>query len=221
MVGVVAALAGCHVVTTTVAAFDVDGTLTSRDCVLPFLHRIAGTAGLLAGLGRLAPELIPALMRRDRDRLKALGTAAVFTGRSIDVVDSAGRQFAEHVASSWLRDEIVAVLDEHRRHGAHVVLVSASYESYLIPLATHLGGAHVIGTRLAVGSDGRCTGALDGGNCRGVEKVLRLERWLDERFGGRADVTLWAYGDSAGDEPLLAEADHPVWVGRTRRLRTP
>jgi phosphoserine phosphatase len=25
---------------------------------------------------------------------------------------------------------------------------------------------------------------------------------------------LWAYGDSAGDEALLARADHPTWVGR-------
>jgi len=32
----------------------------------------------------------------------------------------------------------------------------------------------------------------------------------------RADAPfeLWAYGDSAGDEELLALADHPTWVGR-------
>ena len=202
-----------------IAAFDVDGTLTTRDCVVPFLRRVAGTVGLVAGLGRRAPELIPALARRDRDGLKSLATAAVFTGRSIDDVDAAGRQFAERVASSWLRDDVATTLEEHRRNGAHVALVSASYEAYLIPLAARLGGADVIGTRLAVDSDGRCTGALDGGNCRGAAKVVRLHRWLDERFGGRANVTLWAYGDSPGDEPMLADADHPVWVGRTRRLR--
>ena len=93
-------------------------------------------------------------------------------------------------------------------------LVSASYTCYLDPLAEHLGGAHVIGSRLVVGDDGRCTGALDGGNCRGAAKVVRLHRWLDDRFGGRGNVTLWAYGDSPGDEPMLADADHAVWVGR-------
>jgi phosphatidylglycerophosphatase C len=204
-----------------IAAFDVDGTLTTRDCVVPFLHRVAGTRGLLAGLGRRALELIPALARRDRDGLKSLATAAVFTGRSIDAVDAAGRQFAEHVSSSWLRDEVVAKLDEHRRSGARVVLVSASYETYLVPLAARLGGADVIGTRLAVAGDGRCTGALDGGNCRGAAKVARLHRWLDEGFGGRANVTLWAYGDSPGDEPMLADADHPVWVAGKRSMKAP
>ncbi len=204
-----------------VAAFDVDGTLTTRDCVVPFLRRVAGTGGLLAGLGRRAPELVPALLRRDRDGLKALATAAVFTGRSIDDVGAAGRQFAEHVASSWLREEVVGTLDEHCRRGDHVVLVSASYETYLVPLAAHFGGADVIGTRLAVDGEGTCTGALDGGNCRGAAKVVRLHRWLDERFGGRANVTLWAYGDSPGDRPMLADADHPMWVARTRGMRAP
>jgi phosphatidylglycerophosphatase C len=208
-------------VPTTIAAFDVDGTLTTRDCVVPFLRRVAGTGGLLVGLGRRAPELVPALARRDRDSLKSLATSAVFTGRSIDDVDAAGRQFAEHVASSWLRDEMVETLEDHRRNGDHVVLVSASYETYLVPLAALLGGADIIGTRLAVDGDGRCTGALDGGNCRGATKVVRLRRWLEERFGGRANVTLWAYGDSPGDRPMLDDADHPVWVARTRGVRAP
>jgi phosphatidylglycerophosphatase C len=205
----------------TVAAFDVDGTLTRRDCVVPFLRRVAGTGRLVAGLGRRAPQLVPALVRRDRDAAKSLATAAVFTGRAIDEIDDVGRQFAEHVASSWLRDEVVASLDEHRRNGDSVVLVSASYAAYLVPLAARLGGADVIGTQLAVDAAGRCTGALDGGNCRGAAKVVRLHRWLDERFGGRANVTLWAYGDSPGDEPMLADADHPVWVARKHGVSAP
>jgi phosphatidylglycerophosphatase C len=205
----------------TVAAFDVDGTLTRRDCVVPFLRRVAGTGGLVAGLGRRARQLVPVLVGRDRDGLKALATAAVFTGRPITEVEAAGRQFAEHVVSSWLRNEVVASLDEHRRDGDDVVLVSASYAVYLVPLAARLGGADVIGTQLAVDGAGRCTGALDGGNCRGAAKVVRLHRWLDERFGGRANVTLWAYGDSPGDEPMLADADHPVWVARKHRVSVP
>jgi phosphatidylglycerophosphatase C len=196
----------------TVAAFDVDGTLTTRDCVVPFLRRVAGTAGLLAGLGRRGVEVIPALVRRDRDHLKELATSVVFTGRSISDVEAVGARFAADVASSWMRGDVIDRFGEHRRHGDHVVLVSASYTVYLVPLAAHLGGAEVIGTRLAIDGDGTCTGALDGGNCRGAAKVVRLHRWLDQRFGGRANVTLWAYGDSPGDEPLLADADHPVWV---------
>lgn len=197
-----------------VAAFDVDGTLTTRDCVVPFLRRVAGTRTLVAGLAGRSPQVVPAAVHRDRDRLKELTTSVVFAGRRVEEVDDAGRRFATHVASSWLRRETVATLHRHQHDGDHVVLVSASYEAYLVPLAERLGGVDVIGTRLAVGSDGRCTGQLDGGNCRGAAKVVRLHRWLDERFGGRRNVTLWAYGDSAGDEAMLADADHAVWMGR-------
>ena len=90
--------------------------------------------------------------------------------------------------------------------------MSASYAVYVRPLVARLGVAEAIGSELAVDEAGRCTGALDGGNCRGAAKVVRLHRMLGQRFGGRANVTLWAYGDSRGDEAMLADADHPIWV---------
>ena len=44
---------------------------------------------------------------------------------------------------------------------------------------------------------------------RGPEKVRRLQAWLAD-----APVELWAYGDSAGDDELLAIADHPTRITR-------
>jgi phosphatidylglycerophosphatase C len=197
-----------------VAAFDVDGTLTTRDCVVPFLRRVAGGRRLVAALAGQLHRSLPALARRDRDRLKELATAAVFTGRPLAEVEAAAAGFAAEVASSWLRPDVVGMLDRHRFAGDAVVLVSASYGVYLRPLGADLGVDGVLGTELEVGADGTCTGRLDGGNCRGAVKVTRLHRWLDAGRGGRGAVTLWAYGDSRGDEELLADADHPCWVGR-------
>ena len=34
-----------------VAAFDVDGTVTVRDCVVPFLRQVGGTVPMAAGSG--------------------------------------------------------------------------------------------------------------------------------------------------------------------------
>ena len=77
----------------------------------------------------------------------------------------------------------------------------------------------MLATELEVDADGRCTGALVDGNCRGPEKVARLHAWLDEHHGGRDAVELWAYGDSPGDLELLADADHAVWARRRRLPR--
>ena len=195
-----------------VAAFDVDGTLTRRDCVVPFLLRL-GAARLVFGLARRAPSVIAAVARRDRQRLKEIGTSVAVRGRSVAAVEQVAIAFAAEI-ENWLREDTVARLDWHRQQGHTVVLVSASYELYLDLLGRTLGVDAVLATRLA--SDGATfTGALVGENCRGPEKLRRLEEWLATRDGvegGRHGVELWAYGDSVGDRELLGAADHPVWA---------
>lgn len=198
-----------------VAAFDVDGTLTTRDCVVPFLRRVAGVGPVVRGLARRPGRLGAAVARRRRDDLKALATRAAFSGRDVAAVERLAEEFAADVAAHHLRDDTTARLRWHRDQGHRIVLVSASYEVYLRPLGDRLGVDGVLGTRLEV-RDGRYTGALDGPNCRGAEKVRRLHAWLDEgpvaERPARRAVQVWAYGDSAGDDELLADADHPVRV---------
>ena len=198
----------------TVAAFDVDGTLTTRDCVVPFLRRIAGTTRLIGRLVVRLDRLVVALARRDRDRLKSLAARAAFRGRPDAVVRAAGTEFARYVHARWLRREVVDRLDGHRRAGDSVVLVSASFDVYLHPFADLLGADGVVATRL-VSRDGVLTGLLDGPNCRGPEKVRRLHEWLGTHHGGRDAVHLVAYGDSPGDRELLADADEAHWVAGT------
>jgi phosphatidylglycerophosphatase C len=95
-----------------------------------------------------------------------------------------------------------------------VILASASLEAYLRPLGGLLDVDDVVCTTLEQGPNGRLTGRLVGGNCRGVEKARRVRAWLES--SGRADAELWAYGDSPGDRPLLETADHAVWVADAR-----
>jgi phosphatidylglycerophosphatase C len=195
-----------------VVAFDVDGTLTRHDCVVPFMRRVAGTSRVALGLLARCGPVVAALARRDRDRVKELASHAAFTGRPATDVDQAGKDFAADIERGGLRPDTAARLSWHRAAGHVTVLVSASYGAYLRPLAAALGVDGVVATELEVAADGRCTGMLLGGNCRGPEKVRRLHDWLTTHYGGRAGVVLWAYGDSAGDRQLLADADHPVWA---------
>lgn len=199
-----------------VAAFDVDGTLTRSDCVVPFLRQIAGTRTLSTRLLRDPVGVARAAARRDRDGLKVAATAAAFRGVPAADLQEPARTFAERVYRQNLRPEMLARLRAHRDAGDTVVLVSASFEVYLLPLAELVGAHHVLSTRLEVDGAGRCTGRLDGANCRGPEKVRRLHEWLAAEHGGRSAVHVTAYGDSAGDRELLADADAAHWVGRRK-----
>jgi len=197
-----------------IAAFDVDGTLTSSDAMVPFLERLAGRGRLIAGILRQPLRVADAAMRRDRDRFKAVAVRAAYAGRTCAAVESCGRDHAVVIETTMLRDDTLARLRWHQAQGHHVVLVSASLGAYLHPLATSLGIDGVLCTEAVVGVDDRYTGALIGVNCRGPEKARRLHEWM--AANGLGQATLWAYGDSTGDRELLLAAHHRENVkGRT------
>jgi phosphatidylglycerophosphatase C len=200
------------VATVTVAAFDFDNTLSDRDNVLPFLLEVGGRAAVVSALSRSLPDLA----LRHRDAVKARLSQAVFAGRPEADVRAAATTFAADVVANHLRDDVVARAEWHGEQGHRRVIVSASFECYLTPIAAALGFDAALATGLAVDDTGRLTGALDGPNVRRAEKVRRLEEWLAE-----PDGTLWVYGDSAGDRELLARADHAVRVAGDPITREP
>ena len=192
-----------------IAAFDVDGTLTTRDCVRPFLERAAGRRRLVTALLRRPLATVAAAARRDRDRFKEIIVGGALRGKLIADVEAIGEQFAQYVLVNWLRPDTLRRLRWHQQAGHRTVIVSASLAAYLRPLALRLGIDDVLCTDSTRSGD-RYGDRLDGPNCRADEKRRRLEQWLDERHWVHAEV--WAYGDSAGDRELLARADHAVWV---------
>lgn len=195
---------------TTVAAFDVDGTLTTRDCVVPFLELLVGRARLAAAVVGRPVASAAALVRRDRDRFKAIAVRAAYANRDADSVRALGVSFAERVHAQLLRADTPKRLEWHRQQGHRVVLVSASLGSYLHPLGAMLGVDAVLCTEVVLGEGGRYTGELVGANCRGPEKMRRLSDWLAQM--NIENVDLWAYGDSKGDRELLAAAHHSFLV---------
>lgn len=193
-----------------VAAFDVDGTLTTRDCVVPFLELLVGRGRLIAGIAAHPLAMANGVVRRDRDRIKAVAIRAAFTGRLESDVVPLGETFAETVHATWMRPDTVARLAWHREQGHRVVIVSASLSVYLGALGAALGADAVLCTEPVVATDGRYTGEMAGGNCRGPEKLKRLRTWMNEQDMAGAD--LWAYGDSNGDREMLGAAQHPFLV---------
>ncbi len=196
----------------SVAAFDVDNTLTVRDCVVPFMRSVAGVGRLARVVFSDIGQTIRSIRKRDRDSLKIKFVEGVFAGRDAREVEALGIQFASKVAHGWLRGDVAARMRWHQDQDHVVVLVSASLGAYLHPLGDLLEVDAVLCTELEEVS-GVLTGKLIGQNCRGPEKAARIQKWCMDS-GITSDDLVYAYGDSSGDVQLLELFSHPTWVNK-------
>jgi phosphatidylglycerophosphatase C len=183
-------------------AFDFDGTLTSQDSFTTFLRWHAGRRGYASRLLSLAPAAARFLFDRDRGRLKAAAAKRFLAGMTRTELEAAAQAFATEQGRALLRPDALRAWRRWQADGARLVIVTATPEIVVAPIARGLGADLLIGTRLAFDATGRVTGAFEGENCRGPEKVRRLQ----QAFGD--DVRLEAaYGDTDGDREMLALAE--------------
>jgi phosphatidylglycerophosphatase C len=203
-------------VTNVVAAFDFDGTLTRRDTLMPFLARGLGWPRFLLALLRCSPWLAAYALRLLRnDVAKARLLRATLSGLSTAQADDWTARWLAQDFPGQLRPWALARLVEHQQAGHCCVLVSASLDIYLARVARELGFDGLVCTEMEVQGE-RLTGRLRTPNCHGEQKVLRLQSWLSQRFDAAAvsALTLHAYGDTAGDKPMLRLARHAWYRGK-------
>ena len=196
-----------------VAAFDFDGTLTRRDTLLPFLLLSLGWPRLVWVMARCSPWLLGFALRLVPNHVaKRRLLHLAFAGRSVLEVDGWATHWLATLASQ-LRPDALAQLAGHQRAGHRCVMVSASPDVYLQRAAQHLGFDALICTEMAV-DHGVLTGQLRTPNCHGEEKVVRLTQWLAAQELPRNRITLHAYGDTVGDQPMLRLADRAWYRGK-------
>ena len=182
-----------------VFAFDFDGTLTTRDTLIAFIHYACGTPRFLLGFLLHAPLLVLMKLRLySNGKAKQRLFTWFFRGMPLETFDALCQSFAR-THRHLLRPETVRLLQQALSEGAEVLVVSASIDNWVQPFFPTVT---VLGTQIEV-IDGRLTGHFLTPNCYGQEKVRRILALHPERSAYR----LTAYGDSRGDRELLAFAD--------------
>lgn len=137
--------------------------------------------------------------------------SAAFRGMSHEEFRSAGESFARKV-EGITRSETVAALGNALREHRTVAIVSASCGDWIRPWAEGHGVRHVLATEVEVDGSGRLTGRFTTPNCRGEEKVTRILAAFPELRDRKEQCDITAYGDSGGDDAMLAFATNPVRV---------
>ena len=188
------------------ALFDFDGTLTRSDSLFGFVRSARGPARLALGTLWMSPALLAhGVGLLDGGRAKERFLAHFFRGWSREALQRAGREFASGALARDIRPRGLERLRWHLDQGHRVALVTASPQEWIHPWAEQHQGLEVIATELAYDGDGNFTGVFAGANCKGREKVRRIQA----AYAAEDYDLLHCYGDSASDRPMLGLADGP------------
>jgi HAD superfamily hydrolase (TIGR01490 family) len=198
------------------AFFDMDRTLlrcNSGTLYIKFLRRRReiSLSRTVRALGWMAQYKLSVL---DMEAVTAKLVSEMAGEREVDTVEKCLLFFAQHVQPQ-VAPRARQTIEEHRRAG-HVVAILSSSTPYITePLARHLGIDHVLCTRASV-RDGRFDGTHVKPACYGRGKV----HWA-ESFAREQEVDLersFFYTDSFSDLPMLERVGERRVINPDARL---
>jgi HAD superfamily hydrolase (TIGR01490 family) len=199
------------------AFIDVDGTLLAETTTYLFA-RILRRRGLIKRsfiLRALYHGLQHRLGRLDYGRLVAFGLNSIARIPVDDLRRIALDNFNEYVKPR-LYEGVVEHLNELRRKGTAIVLVSSSPAIVLEPLSEYLGCTDTITTPVRI-ERGRLVGIAEGPPCYGEGKLYWARRWAESRQIAMDEAV--AYADNWSDRALLGQVGRAVVVHPHRKLK--
>jgi phosphatidylglycerophosphatase C len=184
--------------TKTVAFFDFDGTITTKDTLLDFAKYVHGKKVFYLGMLRIAPVLIAyKLGFYPNYKAKESFLTHFFGGMSCELFAKCSQAYSLNAIDKIVDAKMIEQLEWHKARGDRIVIVSASAKCWLLPWCER-ESLELLCTELEC-VDSVMTGKLSTPNCYGVEKVNRIKRHLDLNEYDN----IFAYGDSNGDKQML------------------
>ena len=203
----------------TAAFFDLDKTVIAKSSTLAF-SRPFFNQGLLNRRAVLKSSyaqflfLMPGADHDQMDRMRSYVTS-MCAGWDVEQIKSIVNETLHDIVDPLVFAEARELIADHRLCGRDVVVVSASGEEIVAPIARALGATHAMATRMVV-EDGRYTGEIEfycfgEGKAAAIRELAALEGYPLEHC--------YAYSDSVTDLPMLEEVGHPCAVNPDRALR--
>lgn len=193
--------------------FDLDGTLIPMDSDHAFGDFLVERGWADAGEFRrrndgfyadyVAGEL-------DIDAYVAFATSA-WRQRPTAELQQIQADFMDAVVTPMLGAEALALVEQHRRAGDRLAVITATNDFVTRPIAAAFGIEVLIATELERDASGRVTGRIAGQPCLREGKIVRLHAWLHGQGASLDDFERCTfYSDSTNDLPLLEHVSHPV-----------
>ena len=193
------------------AFFDVDGTLVRTNIVHAFAFYAMNQGSIVGSAWKTAKTLasIPLFMATDRVNRKVFNELfySYYEGQSEDLL--------EEVLKPAIYEGAPRLIEESRRAGCRIVLVTGALDFTVRHLADHLGADDLIANRMRF-VQGVATGRVVPPIIEGAHKALAIRDYCVKE--GLALEKSFAYSDSFSDYPMLAVVGHPAAVNPDARL---
>ncbi|MBK9443481.1 MAG: HAD family hydrolase [Comamonadaceae bacterium] len=134
--------------------------------------------------------------------------------------EAAHVHFMRAVVQNVIMPQALALVRQHQDAGDRVVIVTATNEFVVRPIAQAFGVAELIAINLARDpATGWFNGEILGTPSFREGKVTRVQEWLDQQQLDWNGFESTFYSDSINDLPLLERVSHPVATNPDDRLR--
>lgn len=201
------------------AIFDFDGTLIEKD-TLPFLlaqwkaqskSRVKYYQIFSASVITYLKYKLGARSKEARERMKKKAVCifnSIFIGMTeaevVEYLDKSSLEMIKHLDQSIVRE-----IEKAKQDGFHTILLSGSYNQFLVRIAEYLEIDTVIGTPIQF-KDGYYDSDHAPAMISGLTKVKRLEAHFNDHVINWEESV--AYADSYSDLDILKRVGRPIVV---------
>ncbi|MDT5101065.1 MAG: hypothetical protein QOC76_4802 [Mycobacterium sp.] len=203
----------------TAAFFDLDKTVIAKSSTLAFSKPFfdQGLINRRAVLKSTYAQFLFLMSGADHDQIDRMRNYVtnMCAGWDVEQIKSIVGETLHDIVDPLIFAEAANLIADHKLCGRDVVVVSASGEEIVGPIAKAIGATHAMATRMVV-EDGKYTGEV-AYYCFGEGKVQAI-RELAAREGYALEHC-YAYSDSITDLPMLEVVGHPTVVNPDRGLR--
>lgn len=202
------------------AFFDIDGTLIGTNVVHAYGYYAMNEGSVAGIMGRTLSTvaqlpLFGVLNMVDRKIFNEYFYRQ-YEGLTEDRLLTLTEDLFEDVIKPAIYSKAQDLIDEARRAGCRVVLVTGALDFTMSPLARHLGADDLIANRMQfVG--GRATGKVIPPIIEGANKANVIREYCEKH--GISLMKSYAYTDSASDYAMLTVVGRPTAVNPDFRLR--
>ncbi|MBS4956015.1 MAG: HAD-IB family hydrolase [Clostridium celatum] len=199
------------------AIFDIDYTITRKETLMEFFKYLVSKD--IKNIKFLPRALYSGLMYGvkvyDERRVKECFLKFI---ENIDEAELAKltKSFYDERISKILYKDAVEMIKKLKKEGYMVILISASPEFYVKEFYAIKEVDLIIGTKFTF-KDGKFIRKMHGNNCKGEEKVRRLNEVLKEKNIKVDFKNSYMFSDSLSDKPLLDLVGNPYLINYKKK----